>query len=55
VLVRAVLVPQRADHAELGERGRAPEHVDEPLVLVLGEPVLGDEGGRDLRIAGDGA
>ena len=54
MLVRAVLAPQRADDAELGERRRAAEHGDEPIVLVGREPVLGDERRRDGGIAGSG-
>src|SRR5207244_1424804 len=51
VLVRAVLAPQRADDAKLGERRRAAEHVDELLVLEFGQAVFSNQGRRDCRIA----
>ena len=54
VLVGAVLAPQRAHDAQLGERRRAAEHRRQALVLLGGQPVLGDERGSDDRIAGAG-
>jgi hypothetical protein len=52
VLVRAVLVPEGADDAELGEGRFAAEHRDETLVLFGGQPVLGDQRRSDARVAG---
>jgi len=52
MLVGAVLAPQRADDAKLGEGRVAPEHGNEALVFFRREPVLADERGRDDRIAG---
>ena len=51
MLVRAVLAPQRADDAKLGERRLAAEHGDQAIVLVGRESVLGDERGSDAWIA----
>src|SRR5438445_7761069 len=52
MLVGAVLAPERADDPELREGRRAPEHRHQSVVLVGGQPVLGDERRRDGRIAG---
>src|SRR4029079_193843 len=50
VLIGAVLAPQRAHDTQLGERRLATEHVDEPLIFLGRETVLGDERGRYARI-----
>src|ERR1700735_1204479 len=47
--VRAVLVPHRREDAELGEARDAPDQLDQALVLVRLEAVLGDEGWGDGR------
>src|SRR5215510_656749 len=54
MLVRAVLVPQRAHDAEFGERRLAAQHLDDSLVFVLRQTVLRDERRRDGRVAGAG-
>lgn len=51
MLVGAVLAPQCAHDAELGEGRRPPDHPDKSLVLVGSESVLGDERGGDRRVA----
>src|ERR1700682_1047302 len=50
MLVRAVLAPQRAHDAELGERRRATAHRNESIVLQPCDPVLRNEGGGDCGI-----
>ncbi len=52
-LVRAVLVPHRRDDAELGDRGLAPDQMQEALVLVGLQAVFGDELRRDLDVVGN--
>ncbi len=47
-LVRAVLAPHHREHAEFGQARRAPQHLQDARVLLGGEPVLGDDFGRDL-------
>src|SRR3954467_7702375 len=54
MLVRAMLAPQCTHNAQLGERRRAPEHGNQPLVLDPGESVLGDQRRCNDRIAGSG-
>src|SRR5581483_541497 len=51
VLVGAVLAPQRREHAQLGERGRAAEDALDPLVLLLRQLVPADQLGRDGGVA----
>src|SRR5688572_27452635 len=50
VLVTAVLRPQRAEQTELGVCGFAAEHIQNFLILVFTQPMLGNEIGCDLRI-----
>ena len=54
-LVGAVLVPHRRDDAELGDRRFAPDQVQEALVLVRLEAVLGDQLRGDLDVVGNHA
>src|SRR5690606_7976463 len=54
VLVGAVLVPESRNDTQFSERGCAPEHVQEQVVLVRREAMLGNEFGSDFRIAGPG-
>ena len=54
MLVRTVLAPERGDDAELCERGLAAKHIEQLLVLVSSQPMLGDERRRDRRIARTG-
>jgi hypothetical protein len=54
VLVRAVLVPERAHDSELREGRRATEQRDQSRKFVLGQSMLGDERRRDDRVAGAG-
>jgi hypothetical protein len=49
-LVGAVLVPHGREDAEFGERGRAPDDVEDALVLVGLEPVRGDQVPGDLGL-----
>ncbi len=51
--VRAVLVPHRRENAELGEARLAADQLDDALVFVRLEAVLGDQLGRDGRFVGD--
>ncbi len=53
-LVRAVLVPHRREDAELGVGRRAPDQLDDLLVLVELEPVVGNELGRDGDVVVEG-
>ena len=46
-LVGAVLVPHRRHDAELGEAGLAPDHGEQPVVLVRGQAMGRDEVGGD--------
>ena len=48
-LVRAVLVPHRREDAELGDRRLAADQLQDALVLVGLEAVLGNQLGRDGR------
>src|SRR5215210_3909089 len=50
MLVGAVLTPESADDPQLGERGRAPEHGDQTLVLLLVDPMFRDERRGDSGI-----
>src|SRR6266850_2226972 len=50
-LVGAVLRPHRGEDAELGVGRRAAEDLEAEAELLLREPVLGDEGGSDRRLA----
>ena len=45
--VGAVLAPHDREDAELGQRGLAAEDLEQPLVFVGREPVLGDDLGGD--------
>src|SRR5215469_1456058 len=47
-LVRAVLAPHHREYAELGDVGRAAEKLDRALEFLVGQPVLGREGGGDV-------
>ncbi len=54
-LVRAVLAPHRREDPELDEVGLAPEDLEDPLVLLVGEVVLANElvgDHRRVRIGG---
>ena len=51
--VRAVLVPHRREDAELGEARLAPDQVEDALVLVRLEAVLGDQFGSDVGFVAD--
>jgi hypothetical protein len=51
--VRAVLVPHRREDAELGKARRAADELDQALIFIRLEAVLGDQVGRDLRLVGD--
>ena len=51
--VRAVLVPHRREDAELGEARRAADQLEDALVLVRLEAVLGDQFRRDGGFVGD--
>jgi hypothetical protein len=52
-LVRAMLVPHRRKDAELREARRAPDQIENALVLVRLEPMLGDKLGGDLRFVAE--
>src|SRR2546430_4835226 len=54
VLVRAMLAPQRGEHAQLGEAGRATQHRFDALVLLVGQIVVADQLRRDRRGAPGG-
>jgi len=54
VLVRAMLAPQRGEHAQLGEAGRATQHRFDALVLLVGQIVVADQLRRDRRVAREG-
>ena len=45
--VGAVLAPHDREDAELGQRGRAAQDLEQPLVFVGRQPVLGDDLGGD--------
>ena len=51
-LVGAVLVPHRREDAELGQRRLAADQVEDALILVGLEPVLGDQFGGDFGFVG---
>jgi hypothetical protein len=53
-LVRAVLAPHHAEHAELGVRRLAAEPGHDAGVLLRRELVRSHELGRDRRVAGEG-
>src|SRR5580698_8686890 len=53
-LVRAVLAPHDAEDAELGVGRLAAERSQDAAVLLVGELVLLDEGGRDRRVVWHG-
>ena len=50
MFVGAVLAPQRREHAELGERGRATQQRLDAPVLLVGEMVIADQLRGDRRI-----
>ena len=52
-LVRAVLVPHGRENAELGQRRRAADQLEDALVFVRLEAVLGDKFGGDGGGVGD--
>src|SRR5437867_11718299 len=52
MLVGAVLAPECADDAQLGEGRRPSEHSLDALVLLSCQTMLGDERRRDCRITG---
>src|SRR5262245_35212106 len=52
-LVRAVLVPHGRENAELGERRLAADELQDPVVFVRLEAVLGDKLGRNADIIRD--
>ena len=52
VLVGAVLAPECADDAQLGEGRRPSEHLLDALVFLDCQTMLGDERRRDRRITG---
>ena len=54
-LVRAVLVPHRRENAELGDRRLAADQLQNALVFLGLEAVLGDQRGSDCRFVGDHA
>ena len=51
--VRAMLVPHRREDAELGERRLAPDQIEDALIFVGLEAVLGDEFRRDADFVRD--
>ena len=53
VLVGAVLRPERREHAELGERRRAAEQLEDAAVLEVVQVVLPHDLGRDRTLAGE--
>src|SRR5688572_22725049 len=55
VLVRAVLAPERAHHAKLGERRLASQHRAQSLELLRRQSMLRDQRRRDPGIAGTGS
>ena len=52
-LVRAVLVPHRREDAELGEARLAADQLEDALILVRLEAVLGDQRGGDGGFVGN--
>src|SRR5690606_337831 len=52
-LVRAVLVPHGREDAQLGESGHAADEVQNLLVLIGLEAVIGDEFGRDFDVVAE--
>src|SRR2546426_798926 len=54
VLVGAMLAPQRGEHAQLGEAGRATQQRLDAVVLLIGQIVIADQLRRDRRVAREG-